>query len=102
MSVLPITLIDAAGGSDLGIQPATAGATPSSKSFADMLLDGVDATASRIGQSDRIVRQFVLDDSIPVHQVTYALEQARLSLELMVQVRTRLLEGYQQLMNMQL
>ena len=31
-----------------------------------------------------------------------ALEQARLSLELMMQVRSRLLEGYQEIMRMQL
>jgi flagellar hook-basal body complex protein FliE len=34
--------------------------------------------------------------------VTFALEQARLSLELMLQVRSRLVEGYQQIMGMQL
>ena len=30
---------------------------------------------------------------MPVHQVTYALEQARLSMELMMQVRSQLIEG---------
>ena len=48
------------------------------------------------------VAQFAVDDSLPVHRVTYALEEARLSFELMLQVRNRLLEGTQQLLNMQL
>jgi flagellar hook-basal body complex protein FliE len=70
--------------------------------FAQLLLDGVDAANAKLVEADAMVRAFALDDSIPVHQVTYALEQARLSFELMLQVRNRLLEGYQQLMNMQL
>lgn len=100
MSITPVPLVQAAGlaegaiAAPLPVRPST--------SFADLLLDGADATSARIDHADQMVRQFVLDDSVPVHQVTFALEQARLSLELMIQVRTRLLEGYQQLMNMQL
>jgi flagellar hook-basal body complex protein FliE len=37
---------------------------------------------------------------VPLHQVTYALEEARLSVELAMQVRTRLVESYRELMNM--
>jgi flagellar hook-basal body complex protein FliE len=37
-----------------------------------------------------------------VHQVTYALEEARLSVELAMQVRAKLLDGFRELMNMQL
>lgn len=71
-------------------------------SFSGMLLDGIDHVSAKLTEADNMVRSFALDDSIPVHQVTFALEQARLSLELMLQVRGRLVEGYQQLMNMQL
>ena len=71
-------------------------------SFADMLTTGIASVNDQVIAADRLATAFVLDDSIPVHQVTFALEQARLSLELMLQVRGRLVEGYQQLMNMQL
>jgi flagellar hook-basal body complex protein FliE len=77
--------------------PATSG-----PSFGNMLLDGVNAVSDKAASADKMVRAFALDDSIPVHQVTFALEQARLSLELMLQVRSRIVEGYQQLMGMQL
>jgi flagellar hook-basal body complex protein FliE len=73
-----------------------------SASFSDLLIDGIDATAGRIEQADRLVRDFLIDDSVPIHRVTFALEQARLSLELATQVRTRVLDGFQQLMNMQI
>src|SRR5262245_61357439 len=73
-----------------------------SGSFAQLLTSGVDGVSAKMIDADKLVRSFILDDSIPVHQVTFALEQARLSLELMLQVRNRLVESYQQLMNMQL
>jgi flagellar hook-basal body complex protein FliE len=57
---------------------------------------------AKVARADQLVKAFALNDSIPVHQVTYALEEARLSVELAMQVRARLLEGYRELMNMQL
>ena len=71
-------------------------------SFSQLLTDGIDKVNRNVLDADNQVRAFALDDSVPVHQVTFALSQAQLSLELMMQVRGRLVEGYQQLMNMQL
>jgi len=73
-----------------------------SQSFAGMLMNGVSQVDAKVTEADQLVRQFVVDDSVPIHQVTYALEQARLSVELMMQVRARLVEGYQEIMRMQL
>jgi flagellar hook-basal body complex protein FliE len=71
-------------------------------SFSEILSKGIEATNSKLVEADRLVTQFAVDDSIPLHQVTYALEQARMSFELMIQVRNRALEATQQLMNMQI
>jgi len=79
--------------------PPASGAVPS---FASLLTNGLDDVSAKVQDADKLARAFALDDSIPLHQVTFALENARLSLEMMTQVRTRLIEGYQQLMNMQL
>ena len=70
--------------------------------FADILTSGMKQVESKLSTTDSLVRQFALDDSMPVHKVTYALEEARMSVELAMQVRTRLVEGYRELMNMQL
>ncbi|HEX2594072.1 MAG TPA: flagellar hook-basal body complex protein FliE [Rhizomicrobium sp.] len=72
------------------------------RSFSNLLVQGIENVSQKQVAAEDMVRAFVLDDKVPVHEVTYALEQARLSLEMMLQVRSRLLEGYQQLMNMQL
>lgn len=71
-------------------------------SFARMLLGGVDQVDQKLVQADKLASAFALDDSIPLHQVTYTLEQARLSFELMLQVRARLVEAYQEISRMQL
>ena len=84
---------------------STAPAAPAeriSSSFAALLVDQAESVDQTIQQADSLARAFALDDSVPVHQVTFALEQARLSFELMMQVRTRLVEGYQEIMRMQL
>lgn len=71
-------------------------------SFEQLLRTGVDAADAKIASADRLVTAFTLDNDIPAHQVMFALEEARLSLEMMIQVRNRLVEGYQQIMNMQI
>lgn len=75
---------------------------PAGTGFGDILTAGMKQVESKLATADDLVRQFALDDSVPVHKVTYALEEARLSVELAMQVRTRLVETYRELMNMQL
>ena len=70
-------------------------------SFSEMLMGGIQNTTTKLAEADTMVALFAVDDSIPLHQVTYALEEARISFELMLQVRNRLLDASQQLMNMQ-
>ncbi|MCW4463793.1 flagellar hook-basal body complex protein FliE [Sphingomonas sp. BT-65] len=72
------------------------------KGFGEVLMSGLRAVDAKLETAEQLVQRFAVDDSIPVHQVTIALEQARLSVELAMQVRTRLVEGYRELMNMQL
>lgn len=85
----------------LGLPSIAAPGTPGA-SFQSVLSAGLDAVNGKIAHADELVRQFALDDAVPVHQVTIALEEARLSVELATQVRTRLVETYRELMNMQL
>lgn len=70
--------------------------------FGDILMAGLRGVDAKIATADKLVQQFAVDDSVPVHQVTMALEEARLSVELAMQVRARLVEGYRELMNMPL
>lgn len=70
--------------------------------FADILAAGMRGVEGKLATADDLVRRFTLDEGVPIHQVTYALAEARLSVELAMQVRGRLLDGYRELMNMSL
>src|SRR5580698_6026179 len=70
--------------------------------FANLLMDGVGKVNRQVLDAQSLATAFAVDDSVPVHQVTYALEQARLSVELMLQVRSKLTDGLQELLRMQL
>ena len=70
--------------------------------FGSVLAQGIAAVDAKVAHADALVARFAIDDSIPVHQVTVALEEARISVEFAMQVRARLVEGYKELMNMQL
>lgn len=84
----------------IGVAPVAA--PVQGPAFSDILTNGMKQVETKLATADDLVQRFALGESIPVHQVTYALEEARLSVELAMQVRTRLLEGYRELMNMQL
>lgn len=71
-------------------------------SFGEVLMQGLQGVDAKIANADKLVQQFAVDDSVPVHQVTMALSEARLSVELAMQVRARLVESYRELMNMPL
>lgn len=71
-------------------------------SFANVLMNGMQGMQAKLDSADALVRKVALGETVPIHQVTYALEEARLSVELAMQVRGRLLDGYRELMNLQL
>lgn len=81
--------------------PAQPPATPTS-SFSEILAGGVQHVESKLANADDLVRRFALDDSVPLHRVTYALEEARMSVELAMQIRGKLVDGYRDIMNMQI
>jgi flagellar hook-basal body complex protein FliE len=80
--------------------PAPEASVP--QSFGDLLTRGLDDLEAKVAHADQLVAAFAVDDSIPVHQVTIALQEARLSVELMMQMRSRLVESYRDIMNMQI
>jgi len=82
-------------------QPSAAAGAPQS-SFGALLAGGMEHVEAKVAHANDLVRQFALDDSVPLHKVTYALEEARIAVELAMQIRTRLVESYRELMNMQL
>ncbi|WP_294288223.1 flagellar hook-basal body complex protein FliE [uncultured Sphingomonas sp.] len=105
MSAAGIAPIAAVGTPPLAL-PITDVVAPAAASrgqgFVALLMQGLQGVDAKLNAADTLVRRFAIDDDVPVHQVTMALEEARLSVELAMQVRGRLVESYRELMNMQL
>ncbi|SDI72463.1 flagellar hook-basal body complex protein FliE [Paraburkholderia phenazinium] len=70
--------------------------------FGEMLVSGAQQVDTSVAAANSAVLDFALGKAVPPHQVMMALEDARLSLQFALQVRSRLVEGYQELMRMQL
>lgn len=86
----------------LGVLAPAAPAQSTVVNFSAMMSAGMQHVDAKIGSANTLVKQFALDDSVPLHQVTYALEEARMTVELAMQVRGRLVESFREMMNMQL
>jgi flagellar hook-basal body complex protein FliE len=105
MSIVPIEALGAAAAAHATgsrAESTLARTTGASQPFAKMLMDGLQHVDEKMAAADAKVRAFALDDKIPLHQVTFALQEARTSLTLMMQVRARLVESFQELSRMQL
>ncbi|WP_338638597.1 flagellar hook-basal body complex protein FliE [Burkholderia pyrrocinia] len=70
--------------------------------FETLLMDGVRNVDRALRTAEAAGAAFALGDDQPPHQVVLALEDARLKLQFALNVRARLVEGYQELMRMQL
>ncbi|MCA8254342.1 flagellar hook-basal body complex protein FliE [Burkholderia sp. AU31652] len=71
-------------------------------SFGMQLMSGVQNVDRALHAAEAASTAIALGDEQPPHQVVLALEDARFKLQLALNVRTRLVEGYQELMRMQL
>ena len=82
--------------------PDNLSAAPASGSNFHGMLEGlVQAVDGQQTQADALTSRVLLGDSSQLHQSVIAMKEASTSLSLMVQVRNKLVESYQQLMSMQ-
>lgn len=70
-------------------------------SFGELLKDFAGDVNALQFQAGRAIDRLVTGEAVDVHQVMVAVEQAGIALDLMLEVRNRVLEGYQELIRMQ-
>jgi flagellar hook-basal body complex protein FliE len=105
MSGIAIAAVGTEGAAPLALRLGDGAAQPTQAdgaNFGELLMTGLRGVDAKVADADKLVQQFAVDDSIPVHQVTMALAEARLSVDLAMQIRARLLDSYRELMNMPL
>ncbi len=85
---------------DLVVPPRAAG--PEAKSlFPDMVTQGLSQVNDKLMVGQAGLQRLATGDTQNLHQVMIQLEESRLSFQLLMQVRGRLLEAYQDIMKMQ-
>lgn len=74
----------------------------SGRSFSDFLGQMVSDVNSKQAAAGATVEGVLTGQNVPLHQAMIAMEEASVSFQLMVEVRNKLLESYQELMRMQI
>jgi len=83
----------------LAAPAALDGAAPAS--FGDLVSEGLRQVGNQLQTSQADLQRLATGDVENLHQIMIRMEEARLSFQLMLQVRNRLLESYQEVMRMQ-
>jgi len=78
----------------------SAGAAPA-EGFVGMVVSGLKEVNRQLTASQVELQRLAVGDAESLHHVMVGLEEARLSFQLLMQVRSRLLEAYQDVMRMQ-
>jgi flagellar hook-basal body complex protein FliE len=99
MSIEAIGAISAA--SALGSAASAGGAAADKTVFAG-ILEQVSAMNDRFKAGEQNVQALALGQTDNLHQIMMQGEQTRLAFELMLQVRNKTLDAYQELMRMQI
>jgi flagellar hook-basal body complex protein FliE len=74
---------------------------PASESFGNLLGRMVQEVNAKQAAATDAVHSLQTGGNVPLHQAVIAMEEASVSFQLMVEVRNRLLDSYQELMRMQ-
>ena len=70
--------------------------------FIQIVRMGVGNLSENIVDADVALQDLALDKPISTHEVMLTLEKAKLSMSIAVEVRNKLVEGYQEMMRMQI
>ncbi|MZQ99730.1 MAG: flagellar hook-basal body complex protein FliE [Acidaminobacter sp.] len=70
--------------------------------FGDMLKTQLEKVENAQIRADGLTQQLVSGDSVELHEVLIATQEAKLMLEMTMQVRNKVVEAYKEMMTMQL
>ncbi|HYX06043.1 MAG TPA: flagellar hook-basal body complex protein FliE [Bacteroidales bacterium] len=72
------------------------------QSFSDVLSNAIHNVDGTIRESHHKVEQFLAGETDNVHDVMIAMQRAKMSFDLMVEVRNKAIQAYQEISNMQI
>ncbi|MDB5874617.1 MAG: fliE [Ramlibacter sp.] len=101
VGAVPVEQLSAVFPEDMVPEARAAAADPAG-GFSQMVSQGLANVNEGLVASQVGLQRIATGDTQNVHQVMIQLEESRLSFQLMMQVRSRLLEAYQDVMKMQI
>lgn len=75
---------------------------PQGTDFVGLLKSGATQLSAQTGQASELLQAYAVGENIAPHDLVMAMEQAKLSLQLAVEVRNRLVDAYQELTRLQI
>ena len=89
-------------GLDTGARPIPlGGGATDGPSFGDTLTEALNGISEVRDHAGDMTRRFIAGDDVELHQVMAAQEEAGVALDLLVEMRNKLVESYRTLINMQ-
>lgn len=73
-----------------------------SSNFLQLMQSSLETVNSDLKASDEIMQRYMVDKNVSTHELMIAMEQAKHSLQVSVQVRNKLVEAYKQVLQMQI
>jgi flagellar hook-basal body complex protein FliE len=84
------------------LPPAASGPGAAQLPFGQMVSEGLHGLNDQLKASQVDLQHLALGETQNLHEVMVRLEESRIALQLMLQVRNRVLEAYQDVMKMQI
>ncbi|HEV7927390.1 MAG TPA: flagellar hook-basal body complex protein FliE [Verrucomicrobiae bacterium] len=88
--------------SDNPLQATSGSSSTGGANFANMLGGLVNDVAQKQAEAGSAVTGLLSGQNVSLHQAMISMEEANVSFQMMVEVRNRLLDSYQELMRMQI
>jgi flagellar hook-basal body complex protein FliE len=102
MSVDAVSFIPSARAAAIESRLDGPAAGPAAPGFAASLAAEIGKVNDKMQSADKQVQDLALGKANNLHDVMIALEETKLAFQLMVQIRTRALEAYQDILRMQI
>jgi flagellar hook-basal body complex protein FliE len=82
--------------------PQNRGSEKSGTGFGEILKDAISTANELQKQSDQEIQKLMTGESQDVHTTVIAMQKADLSFQMMMQVRNKIVQAYQEIMRMQI
>jgi flagellar hook-basal body complex protein FliE len=96
--IAPIAWLPEAASASLVAEPPVVSTTD----FSALLKTGASSLTEQTGRASELLSSYAVGENIAPHELVMAMEQAKMSMQLAVEVRNRLVDAYQELTRLQI